>query len=82
LSNNSKKSRKRTIVLLKPLIRKIEITDRENPEVIYIKIEGLQDSDTVLMASGILGLMQLKGFKPKVEIDYSGTILKLGFPNE
>lgn len=68
-------------VRLKPQIEKIIITDKEKPDVLRIEVSGIIDSETLLLSNGILGLMTEMKHKPRAEIFYKGTILRIGFPS-
>ena len=60
-------------IKLKPTIKKIVLTDKRGTKDINIEISGNQDSKVRLIASGIMGLMEDKGFEPKLDIQLLKT---------
>lgn len=60
-------------IRLKPTIKKIVLTDKRGTNDIHIEISGNRDYKVRLIASGIMGLMTDKGYKPKIDVELLET---------
>lgn len=63
-------------------IRKIIVTDKDDPKAEPIEIKGTTDAETILEAHGTIEKITDKAHKAIAEVHYLGTVLKIGFPHE